>query len=352
MQGRQTDQADMDLFQSPLSNDVSSIYRPVSSDSSMSVFSDLGPGSTTMSPFNRSFPGATRMSPLHNGLGSGNARMNPFHGPVSGTASMGLLSDPVSGAANPDSYRRSIIGLSFQGPGMVYNQGPSLGQQERLFGLPHPYNFHEYNYTVNSGPPQKLFKEDNDHFDLPEDQLVQQDDQSDQQDDQSDQQDDQSDEGSEHDDTFKPEQQSDDGESDLEFQTPPSIKAPRSRPNVAGPASAEKARKEASRPFEALIRNQEHYRELKNQPIGEEMSEAFMSGGEHDFPVSEEEQRKLVRELFESIKYTENVLDKPGKDGRPAQAVRRIRDGFYPNELIEMKCWELLVRQVFFGDFI
>jgi hypothetical protein len=37
----------------------------------------------------------------------------------------------------------------------------------------------------------------------------------------------------------------------------------------------------------------------------------------------------LVGELFESIKYTENVLDKPGKNGRPAQAVRRIRDGFY-----------------------
>jgi hypothetical protein len=51
MQGRQTDQADMDLFQSPLSNDASSFYRTVSSDSSMSVFSDLGSGSATMSSF-------------------------------------------------------------------------------------------------------------------------------------------------------------------------------------------------------------------------------------------------------------------------------------------------------------
>jgi hypothetical protein len=341
MQGRQTDQADMDLFPSPLSNDASSFYRPVSSDSSMSVFSDLGSGSATMSPFNRSFPGAARMSPFHHGLGSGNARMNSFHGPVPGSASMGVLSDPVSGAANLNSYPRSIIGRPLQSPGIVYNQGPGLGQQERLFGLRHPYSFNEYNYSVNSGPPQKLLKEDSDQFgqqfDLPEDQLAQQDDQSDQQEDQSD-------EGSEHDDTFKPEQQSDDGESDLEFQTPPSIKAPRSKPCPAGPGSAEKGRKEASRPYQALIRNQAHYRELKNQPIGEEMSEAFVSGGEYDFPVSEEEQRKLVGELFESIKYTENVLDKPGKDGRPAQAVRRIRDGFYPNELIEMKCWELLVR--------
>jgi hypothetical protein len=62
----------------------------------------------------------------------GNARMNSFHGPVSGSASMGLLSDPVSGAASPNSYPRSIIGLPLQGPGMVYNQAPGLGQQERL----------------------------------------------------------------------------------------------------------------------------------------------------------------------------------------------------------------------------
>jgi hypothetical protein len=45
------------------------------------------------------------------------------------------------------------------------------------------------------------------------------------------------------------------------------------------PATAEKARKEASLPYQALVRNQAHYRELKNQPIGEEMSEAFMSPG-------------------------------------------------------------------------
>ena len=45
------------------------------------------------------------------------------------------------------------------------------------------------------------------------------------------------------------------------------------------PATAEKARKEASLPYQALVRNQTHYRELKNQPTGEEMSEAFMSAG-------------------------------------------------------------------------
>lgn len=95
MQGRQTDQADMDLFQSPLSiscnpqladaiyeidyrqeEDASSFYRTISSDSSMSVFSDLGSGSATMSSFNHSCHGAARISPFHNGLGSGNARMN------------------------------------------------------------------------------------------------------------------------------------------------------------------------------------------------------------------------------------------------------------------------------------
>jgi hypothetical protein len=73
----------------------------------------------------------------------GNARINSFHGPVSGSASMGLLSDPVSGAASPNSYPRSIIGLPLQGPGMVYNQDPGLGQQESLFGLRYPYNINE-----------------------------------------------------------------------------------------------------------------------------------------------------------------------------------------------------------------
>jgi hypothetical protein len=90
--------------------------------------------------------------------------------------------------------------------------------------------------------------------------------------------------------------------------------------------------------YEGLINNEGQYNDTKAHRL-----RAPSGARASDFPETEEEQKKLVRELFESIVDTSDVLDRPGKNGKPAQAVRRFQCGFYSSKLIELKCWEILV---------
>jgi hypothetical protein len=100
---------------------------------------------------------------------------------------------------------------------------------------------------------------------------------------------------------------------------------------------------ERNKPYQGLIRNEDHYQETKARRLRAKPGRASNDGRLSEFPESEEEQRELVKELFESILDTTNVLDKSSKNGKPAQAVRRFSSGFYSDKFIEMKCWEIVV---------
>jgi hypothetical protein len=91
--------------------------------------------------------------------------------------------------------------------------------------------------------------------------------------------------------------------------------------------------------FQGIVRNEDHYNDIQAR----RSRKASHNSQVNDIPESEEEQRALVKQLFESIINTDDVLDKPSKDGKPAQAVRRFRNGFYTSKEIELKCWEILV---------
>ena len=92
--------------------------------------------------------------------------------------------------------------------------------------------------------------------------------------------------------------------------------------------------------FQGAIRNEDHY----IQTLSRRLRKATLNDNVEDLPQTEAEQQLLVRELFDSIIDTSDVLDKPGKNGKPAQAVRRFRSGYYSSKDIELKCWEILVR--------
>lgn len=61
------------------------------------------------------------------------------------------------------------------------------------------------------------------------------------------------------------------------------------------------------------------------------------------FPTDSATQHSLVMKLFFAIKNTETTVDKKGKDGKEAQAVLRIRNGYYSDEDLLIRCYELLV---------
>lgn len=95
----------------------------------------------------------------------------------------------------------------------------------------------------------------------------------------------------------------------------------------------------ANQVFEGVIRSEAHY----NETLSRRLRKAILSDKASDIPKTEEDKKALVKQLFESITDTSDVLDKPSKNGKPAQAVRRLHSGYYSNKAIELKCWEILV---------
>jgi hypothetical protein len=91
--------------------------------------------------------------------------------------------------------------------------------------------------------------------------------------------------------------------------------------------------------FQGVIRNEDHYKDT----LSRRLRKATLDDQVADLPKTEEEQKELVKALFESIIDTSDVLDKPSKNGKPAQAVRRFRSGYYSSKYIELKCWEIMV---------
>lgn len=68
-----------------------------------------------------------------------------------------------------------------------------------------------------------------------------------------------------------------------------------------------------------------------------------------DFPSTNRELRIHVKRLVDAIKNTNDILDKPCKNGKPAQAAQRLDRGYYPDEDVELLAWETLVSKPSFG---
>ncbi|KUJ16257.1 uncharacterized protein LY89DRAFT_748795 [Mollisia scopiformis] len=73
-------------------------------------------------------------------------------------------------------------------------------------------------------------------------------------------------------------------------------------------------------------------------------SKALIDNGDKvDFPETADEQQKYIKKLMVAIKDTSDILDKPCKNGSPAQAAQRLQRGYYPDEDIELACWHVLL---------
>ncbi|KAH8809047.1 hypothetical protein F5884DRAFT_753552 [Xylogone sp. PMI_703] len=60
-------------------------------------------------------------------------------------------------------------------------------------------------------------------------------------------------------------------------------------------------------------------------------------------PTNPSQKRVYINRLFDAMKNTSNVIDKTGKNGAEAVSVRKMREGAWPDQAIEMACWEIFV---------
>lgn len=93
--------------------------------------------------------------------------------------------------------------------------------------------------------------------------------------------------------------------------------------------------------YSGLIKDLEHYKTEKDRRRREET--AGKEGKEWNMPDSDAEMRKHVESLFNAIKNLKGIYDQPTASNHPAQAVARIKNGYYPDDYLEMVCWDILV---------
>jgi hypothetical protein len=93
--------------------------------------------------------------------------------------------------------------------------------------------------------------------------------------------------------------------------------------------------------YSGLIKNHADYLNEKDRRRRDET--ANKTGAEWNIPTKPEEMRKHVESLFNAIKNLKGIYDQPTAGGHPAQAVARIRNGYYPDDYLELVCWEILV---------
>ncbi|KAE8448668.1 hypothetical protein EG329_009094 [Mollisiaceae sp. DMI_Dod_QoI] len=95
------------------------------------------------------------------------------------------------------------------------------------------------------------------------------------------------------------------------------------------------------------IRDESHFtQEHRKRIITERNAKVKLlndKGEDIDFPSTVKEQRAYVKKLMDAMKDTNDILDKPCKNGRPAQAAQRLERGFYSDIDIEMASWEVLL---------
>ena len=66
-------------------------------------------------------------------------------------------------------------------------------------------------------------------------------------------------------------------------------------------------------------------------------------GSRGSFPTDSAGQQACVAEILAAIHNFEGIVDKAGKNGKAAQSHNRFEKGFYQQQEIELKAWQLLV---------
>jgi hypothetical protein len=73
-------------------------------------------------------------------------------------------------------------------------------------------------------------------------------------------------------------------------------------------------------------------------------SEKLKQGGLYRGLITSDVQKQFwAGKLFLAFKNTDDIQDKPGKNGRLAQAAMRLKTNYYPDEAIEEACWKVVV---------
>jgi hypothetical protein len=93
--------------------------------------------------------------------------------------------------------------------------------------------------------------------------------------------------------------------------------------------------------YSGLIKSHSDYLVEKDRRRVEETRDK--TGDEWNMPKNPEEMRKHVESLFNAIKNLTGIYDQPTASKHPAQAVARIKNGYYPDDYLELVCWEILV---------
>jgi len=100
----------------------------------------------------------------------------------------------------------------------------------------------------------------------------------------------------------------------------------------------------AFRKFTPQIKNIDEYRAIL---IAEEEKlqklAAKSEGSRGSFPTDSAGQQACVAEILAAIHNFEGIVDKAGKNGKAAQSHNRFEKGFYQQQEIELKAWQLLV---------
>ncbi len=74
------------------------------------------------------------------------------------------------------------------------------------------------------------------------------------------------------------------------------------------------------------------------------MMEIKRAGAPIDMPDMDAVQMQFwAGKLFLAFKNTDDIQDKPGKNGKLSQAAMRLKNNYYPDEAIEEACWKVAV---------
>lgn len=100
---------------------------------------------------------------------------------------------------------------------------------------------------------------------------------------------------------------------------------------------------DSSTTYRGIIQDQDDYYTKRTARRNSEEQKFLDMGVESDCPEDPAEQRVWIGRLFDAIKNTVGIIDKPCKNGAPAQSVQRLKDNYYNDEAIEIACWDILV---------
>ncbi|KAL2070601.1 hypothetical protein VTL71DRAFT_13627 [Oculimacula yallundae] len=91
--------------------------------------------------------------------------------------------------------------------------------------------------------------------------------------------------------------------------------------------------------YQAIITSENDFERLSTKRLQE--AQKTVKGFKDTSPVNENQKLECIRDLFDAIMHTIDIVDKPAYDGRKAQAARRIDMGYYKPAVIETACWEI-----------